>query len=395
MGWKKKALEKVPVKGKRVLMRVDFNVPLEGGEIADDLRIRAALPGVNHVLQSGGRLILMSHLGRPKGRDEGLKMNPVAERLSELTGKPVKKVDGCVEDDVAAAAMSLADGEVLCLENLRFYPEEKKADETFARKLASLGDVFVGDAFGTVHRNHASVAQVPRFLKPAAAGPLLEKEIEAFSKMLESPRGPFVAVLGGAKVVDKIPVIENLLPRIDLLIVGGGMAYTFLKGRGVAIGKSKLDEEVLETACNILCECSESCVDILLPVDHRAATAFEDTAEPRIFEGGIDPDWMGLDIGPKSEKLFAEKVAEAGTVVWNGPMGVFEFQNFSSGSRAVASAMALSDVFSVVGGGDTAAAVNEFGLADKMSHVSTGGGASLALLSGAEMPGIEALDDES
>jgi phosphoglycerate kinase len=393
MGRKKKGIDDVAVKGLRVLMRVDFNVPLDGGNITDDLRIRAALPAARAVLDAGGRLILMSHLGRPKGKDPALRMNPVAERLSALLETPVKKVDGCVEDDVAEAARALGDGEVMLLENLRFYPEEKKADETFAKRLASLGEVFVGDAFGTVHRNHASVAQVPRFLKPAVAGPLLQKEIAAFSQMLESPKAPFVAVLGGAKVSDKIPVVENLLSRVDLMLVGGGMAYTLLKARGAAIGKSKFEKDVFDKACSILCECSETCVDILLPSDHRAATAFEETAEATVLQGDLQDDWMGLDIGPETEKTFAKHLAEAGTVVWNGPMGVFEFENFASGSRAVAEAMAQSTAFTVVGGGDTAAAVNRFGLADKMSHVSTGGGASLALLAGQTMPGINPLDD--
>jgi phosphoglycerate kinase len=326
MGWKKKGIDDVPMKGRRVLMRVDFNVPLDEGRIADDLRIRAALPAARAVVDGGGRLILMSHLGRPKGKDPALRMDPVAERLAALLDRPVKKVDGCVEDDVVQAARALADGEVMLLENLRFYPEEKKADETFAKRLAALGEVFVGDAFGTAHRKDASVAQVPRFLDTAVAGPLLQKEIGAFTRMLESPKAPFVAVLGGAKVSDKIPVVENLLPRVDLMLVGGGMAYTLLKARGASIGKSKFEEEVFDKACTILCECSETCVDILLPTDHRAASAFEETAEATVFQGDLEGDWMGLDIGPETEKAFADHLAKAGTVVWNGPMGVFEFR---------------------------------------------------------------------
>jgi phosphoglycerate kinase len=393
MGWKKKGIGDVALKGRRVLMRVDFNVPLDGDRITDDLRIRAALPAARAVVDAGGRLIVMSHLGRPKGVDPALRMNPVADRLASLLERPVKKVDGCVEDEVVKAAEALGDGEVMCLENLRFYPEEKKADEGFAKRLASLGEVFVGDAFGTAHRKDASVALVPRFLKPAVAGPLLQKEIEAFTRMLEAPKAPFVAVLGGAKVSDKIPVVENLLPRVDLMLIGGGMAYTFLKGRGTAVGKSKLEEDVFDKACGILCECSETCVDIVLPTDHRASKAFEETAEATVFRGNLEADWMGLDIGPETEKAFARHIADAGTVVWNGPMGVFEFENFASGSRAVAEAMAETDGFTVVGGGDTAAAVSKFGLAGKMDHVSTGGGASLAFLAGRPMPGIEALDD--
>ncbi|MHC5040193.1 MAG: phosphoglycerate kinase [Planctomycetota bacterium] len=393
MGVKKLSLNDVQVKSKCVLIRVDFNVPLEGAKVTDDLRIRAALPAIHHVLDGGGRLILMSHLGRPKNREPEFRMDPVAERLSSLIDRPVRKVDGCVEPEVAKAAKELKDGEVMLLENLRFYPGEKKADEEFAKALASLGDVFVGDAFGTAHREHASVAVVPRFLKPAAAGPLIAAEIDAFARVLDAPERPFIAVLGGAKVSDKIPVIQNLLPKVDTILIGGGMAYTFLKARGGTVGTSKLEPDLGGTASDILCEGSECCADIVLPVDHRAASEFSADAECREFKGNIDEGWMGLDIGPETEKIFADRIASAGTVAWNGPMGVFEFEPFSSGTRAVAGAMAESGAFTVVGGGDTAAAVGAFGLADRMGHVSTGGGASLALLGGKPLPGIDALDD--
>ncbi|MHC5035726.1 MAG: phosphoglycerate kinase [Planctomycetota bacterium] len=393
MNGRKKSLEDVQVQGRRVLMRVDFNVPLEGERITDDLRIRATLPAVQHILGEGGRLILMSHLGRPKNREPEFRMNPVAERLAELLGRPVKKADGCIEPEVTAQAESLANGEALLLENLRFYPGEKKADETFARGLANLGEIFVGDAFGTAHRNHASVAQVPGLLKPAVAGPLLMREIEAFSRVLTTAEKPVVAVLGGAKVSDKIPVIENLLPKVDGILVGGGMAYTFLLARGVPVGKSKLEPELLDTARDILEQGQKRGVEILLPVDHRVADAFKADASIREVEGAIDDPWMGLDIGPRTEGIFSDRIGKAGTVVWNGPMGVFEFEAFASGSRAVAKTMAEAPAFTVVGGGDTAACVGAFGLAAKMNHVSTGGGASLSILAGQPMPGIEALDD--
>jgi len=393
MGGKKRALSQVDVKGKRVLMRVDFNVPLDGGKVSDDLRIRAAIPTVQQVLDKGGSVILMSHLGRPKEREPELRMDPVAERLSSLLGRPVRKVDGCVEPEVAEKARGLRPGDVMLLENLRFYEGEKKADEAFARALAGLGDLYVGDAFGTAHRADASVALVPRFLKPAVAGPLIAAELDAFSRVLGDSEKPLVAVLGGAKVSDKIPVIEHLLSKVDLMLIGGGMAYTFLEARGVSIGKSKLEPDLLGTAGEILCQSTDGCVEILLPTDHRVASAFEAGAEARVCSGDIEEGWMGLDIGPETEVTFARQIAMAGTVVWNGPMGVFEFDNFASGSRAVAEAMVESGGFTVVGGGDTAAAVSAFGLDKKMSHVSTGGGASLALMGGQPMPGIEALDD--
>ncbi len=390
----KTTLDDVSVKGRRVLMRVDFNVPLADGTITDDLRIRAALPAIRRVLDGGGRLVLMSHLGRPSGRDPRFRMDVVAERLSALLDRPVHKADGCVEPEVRRKAEGLAEGEVLLLQNLRFYPEEKKADETFARNLAALGDMFVGDAFGTAHRGDASVAVVPRFLKPAVAGPLVAREIDVFTHVLETPKKPFVAILGGAKVSDKIPVIENLTTRVDVLLVGGGMAYTFLKGRGVGVGNSKVEDDLVEKAADYICEGQECCFELALPVDHRASRSFEN-AEPRLFGEAIEAGWMGLDIGPETEKIFAQAVFTAGTVVWNGPLGVFEFENFASGTRTLAKTLAESEAYSVVGGGDTAAAVQSFGLADKMDHVSTGGGASLAFLAGEPMPGIEALDDKT
>jgi phosphoglycerate kinase len=391
---KKKTLNDVAVKGKRVLVRVDYNVPMEKGKITDDLRIRATLPAVSKILADGGRLILMSHLGRPKKHEAEFSMGPAADRLAELLKKPVKKAPGCVEPETIEMAKALKDGEVLVLENLRYYKEEQASDEAFAKKLASMGEIFVGEAFGTAHRPDASVAIVPKFLRPAVAGPLMAAEIEAFEKVLENPAKPFVAVLGGAKVSDKIPVIENLLKRVNALVIGGGMAYTFLKAQGAEIGASKLEADLVAKAKEILDRAKASKIDVKLPVDHRVGAEFKETAQPKVVKGAIEKGAMGLDIGPETEKAFAAVLAKAGTVVWNGPMGVFEWEAFASGSKAVAQAMASSKAFTVVGGGDTAAAVEKFGLASKMKHVSTGGGASLSLLGGEPMPGIEILDNK-
>jgi len=390
----KLSIRDLDVGGRKVLMRVDFNVPMADGKVADDTRIAAALDSINHVLDNGGSVILMSHLGRPKGEvKEELRMDPVAKRLEKLLGRPVTKMNDCIGPDVEAAAASLEPGGVMLLENLRFHPEEEKGDEEFAGKLASLGDVYVDDAFGTSHRPHASVAAVTKFLPQAAAGFLLRKEIEFLGKAVSNPEKPYVAVLGGAKVSDKIPVIENLIDKVDAIIIGGGMAYTFLKAKGQAVGKSKLDPDLIDTSKDLIAKARAAGVEILLPVDHVVANRFEADAEARIVDE-IPDGWMALDIGPRTIEMFAGKLKEAKTIVWNGPMGVFEMPAFAKGTRAIAEVLAQSDATTIIGGGDSTAAVNQFGLADKMSHISTGGGASLEFLEGKELPGIATLSDK-
>lgn len=380
--------------GKRVLVRVDFNVPLQDGVVTDDGRIRAALPTIEYLRRQGARVILVSHLGRPKGQVvEELRMAPVARRLSELLGSEVKTVPACVGPEVEQAAASLADGEVLLLENVRFYPGETKNDPDFAKQLAAVADAFVNDAFGAAHRAHASTVGVAELL-PAAAGFLIQRELEFLGRALENPEKPFLAVLGGAKVSDKIGVIRNLLPKVDALAIGGGMAYTFLKAQGHEVGQSLVDEERVELAQELMEEAKQHDVELLLPVDVVVADRFaEDAARKVVDVTEIPADWQGLDIGPKTRKLFAKQIERAQTIVWNGPMGVFEWAPFAEGTEEVAKAMAASGGVTIVGGGDSAAAVAQYGLSDKVSHVSTGGGASLEFLEGKELPGIAALQD--
>lgn len=380
--------------GKRVLVRVDFNVPLQDGVVTDDGRIRAALPTIEYLRRQGARVILVSHLGRPKGQVvEELRMAPVARRLSELLGSEVKTVPACVGPEVEQAAASLADGEVLLLENVRFYPGETKNDPDFAKQLAAVADAFVNDAFGAAHRAHASTVGVAELL-PAAAGFLIQRELEFLGRALENPEKPFLAVLGGAKVSDKIGVIRNLLPKVDALAIGGGMAYTFLKAQGHEVGQSLVDEERVELAKELMDEARQHDVELLLPVDVVVADRFaEDAARKVVDVTDIPADWQGLDIGPKTRKLFAKQIERARTIVWNGPMGVFEWAPFAEGTEEVAKAMAASGGVTIVGGGDSAAAVAQYGLSDKVSHVSTGGGASLEFLEGKELPGIAALQD--
>ncbi len=389
---KRASLSSVKIAGKRALVRADLNVPLDDkGEVTDALRIEESLHTIRHVVENGGSVVMMSHLGRPKGPgDKKLMMNAVASVMEKKLGRKVRKLDGCVEPAIAAATKKLKPGDVVLLENVRFYAEEQAGNEEFARKLAVHGDFFVGDAFGTVHRPDASVAVVPRFLKPAVAGILLEKELVAFEKIIEKPDKPFLVVLGGAKVSDKIPVIENLIGKADEILIGGGMAYTFLKVKGQKIGSSLVDEKNIATAERILKAAEAKGVKIVLPVDHVVADSL-DAAAGAVIKGGFDRG-MGLDIGPDTRELFRKRILSARTIVWNGPMGVFEKKPFSAGSLAVANAMADSDAFTVIGGGDTAAAVAEFGVESKLSHISTGGGASLELLSGKALPGVEALD---
>lgn len=391
----KKTIADVNVAGQRVLMRVDFNVPIQAGVITDDKRIRAALPSIKHLLEQGGKIILMSHFGRPKGVvNEDLRLDPIAKRLSELLGQQVQKVDDCIGPEVKKAVDALQSGQVLLLENVRFYAEEEKNDPDFAKKLAELGDIFVNDAFGTAHRAHASTAGVAEFL-PAVSGFLMQKELEFLGNALDEPKRPFVAILGGAKVKDKIGVIEALLNKVDCLIIGGGMAYTFFKAQGYEIGNSLLDPERLDFSLEIMAKAKEKNVEILLPVDIVVGKEFKaDTEYKTVAATEIPVGWEGLDMGPKTSDLFSEVLKNAGTVVWNGPMGVFEFEAFAASTRQVAQAMADSDAITIIGGGDSAAAVEQMGLAEKMSHVSTGGGASLEFLEGKTLPGVAALNDK-
>ncbi|NLY52092.1 MAG: phosphoglycerate kinase [Firmicutes bacterium] len=391
----KLTVKDLDVKGKRVFVRVDFNVPMdENQNITDDKRIRAALPTIQYLIDQGARVILASHLGRPKDKPEDkFRMDPVAKRLAELLGKEVTKVDDCIGPEVEKAVSDLKDGEVLLLENVRFYPGEKKNDPEFAKSLANLAEIYVNDAFGAAHRAHASTAGVAQYL-PAAAGFLLQKEIEVMGKALEDPERPFVAILGGAKVADKIGVIKNLLQKVDTLIIGGGMAYTFLKAQGHEIGTSLLDADSLDLARELMETAKERGVKFLLPVDIVIADRFAaDAAYEVVPSDQMRADWMGMDIGPKTVELFSQEIKSAKTVVWNGPMGVFEMPNFAKGTQAIAQVMAESDAITIVGGGDSAAAVEQAGLADKLSHVSTGGGASLEFLEGKALPGVEALND--
>ncbi len=380
--------------GKRVLVRVDFNVPLDDGKIADDRRIREALPTIAELRRQGARVILASHLGRPDGKVvEALRLDPVARRLSELLSAPVRKLPHCVGPAVERAVSAMRDGDVVLLENLRFHSEEEDNDDAFARALASLADVYVNDAFGTAHRAHASTVGVTRFL-PAVAGLLMEKELTYLSRALEDPRRPFVAILGGKKVSDKIGVIRNLLTRADTLLIGGAMSYTFLRARGLSIGASLCEEDKLALARSLMEDAGKRRVTLRLPEDVVVAERFAEDAVHRVVPAEAIPDgWMGLDIGPRTASAYAEVISPAGTVMWNGPMGVFEFPAFAAGTRAVAEAMARSKAVTIVGGGDSAAAVQQMGLAERMTHISTGGGASLEFLEGKELPGVAALLD--
>ena len=392
----KKTIKDVELKGKRALIRVDFNVPLdENLNITDDIRIRAALPTIKYALDKGAKVILMSHLGRPDGKaDEKLRMAPVAKRLRELLNKPVTAMKDCIGDDVKKAVSSMKAGDVILLENLRFHAEEEKNDPNFAKELAALGDVFINDAFGTAHRAHASTEGVTHYL-PSVAGFLLEKEIEYLGNAVDNPKRPFIAILGGAKVKDKIKVIDNLLNKVDALLIGGGMAYTFLKVQGKTIGSSKLDKDGLDTAKAALEKAAKKKIPLILPVDHVVADKFDASANARVVGVDIPDGWMGLDIGPKTIKLFEDKLKSSKTIVWNGPLGVFEMDKFAKGTEDVARFIAsLKGVTSVIGGGDTAAAMAKFKVEDKMTHISTGGGASLEYLEGRGLPGIDALNDK-
>lgn len=409
----KKTVKDIDVRGKRVLVRVDFNVPLDADRnITDDRRIVAALPTINYLIDNGARVILVSHLGRPKADESGkadqssvkkFNLDPVAARLSELLGKPVKKMSDCIGDEVKSAAAGLKDGDVLLLENVRFYAAETKNDPDFSKQLADLAELYVNDAFGTAHRAHASTEGVTKYL-PGVAGFLIEKELAYLGNAIADPKRPFVAVLGGVKVSGKIDVIDKLLEKVDVLIVGGAMTYTFLSAQGLSVGNSMVEESGLELAANALKKAKDRGVELLLPVDTLEARLAADFDIPSGIPADVDiqtapssamlDGYRGLDIGPESTKLFSDRIKNAMTVVWNGPMGVFEDSRFAKGTLAIAEAMAQCDGTTIVGGGDSAAAVEQMGYADKMSHVSTGGGASLEFLEGKQLPGVVALQDK-
>ncbi|MBQ9932180.1 MAG: phosphoglycerate kinase [Firmicutes bacterium] len=392
----KKTVKDIDVRNKKVIVRCDFNVPLKDGVITDDIRITSSIPTISYLLENGAAVILMSHLGRPEG-EPNMKytLAPVAERLSQLLDQQVSFVSSptVVDDEVRKAAAALQPGQVLLLENVRFRKEETKNGEALAKELAELADIYVNDAFGTAHRAHSSTAGIAAYL-PAVSGFLMEKELKFLGDAVETPERPFVAILGGAKVSDKIPVIENLLEKVDTILIGGGMAFTFLKAMGYEIGNSKLEEEMVDMAAGLMKKAEEKGVAMYLPVDVVAASEFAEDADFVLCTAKeIPADRMGLDIGPRSCRLFASEIAKAKTIVWNGPMGVFEMHRFSAGTLAVAKAMAESDGVTIIGGGDSAAAVQMFGLGDEMTHISTGGGASLEFLEGKVLPGVAALQD--
>ncbi len=392
----KKTVEDIAVCGKKVLVRCDFNVPLDGeGNITDENRIVGALPTIQYLVKNGAKVILCSHMGRPKGEfNMKYSLAPVAKRLSEKLGQEVKLAKDVIGDSAKELAASLKEGEVMLLENVRFHAEEEKNDADFAKALSSFADIYVNDAFGTAHRAHASTAGVADYL-PAVSGYLIKKEIDFMGKALSDPDRPFVAILGGAKVKDKIGVINNLLEKVDAIVIGGGMAYTFTKAMGGNIGKSLLDADRLEYCKEILAKAEEKGVKILLPVDNVVADDFSNDANMKVVNATeIPDDYQGMDIGPKSIELFKQTLLSAKTIVWNGPMGVFEMPNFAKGTIAVAQMVAEADAITIIGGGDSAAAVEQLGFADKMSHISTGGGASLEFLEGLELPGIACLEDK-
>jgi phosphoglycerate kinase len=388
-----KTLKDLDLKNKRVLVRVDFNVPVKDGKITDDTRIVEALPTIKYVLeQPGASLILMSHLGRPKGAPKPeFSLKIVADKLAALLGKPVAMAPDCVGAETAALAKALKAGEILMLENVRFHKEEEANDQGFAKELASLGDVYINDAFGTAHRAHASTEGLAHLL-PAAAGFLIEKEVKFFGTLLANPEKPFVAIIGGAKVSTKIAVLESLLPKVTTFIIGGGMAYTFLKAQGIEVGKSLVEDEFIATAKQFLDQARAKGVEVILPVDHVVAAEFKEDAAPEAVDGRAVPAGkIAMDVGPKTLALYKDKIAAAKNIVWNGPLGVFEFKAFAEGTLEVARMVAAAPGTTVVGGGDSVAAVNKFGLKDKINHVSTGGGASLEFLEGKQLPGITAL----
>ncbi|MBL6465705.1 phosphoglycerate kinase [Peptostreptococcus stomatis] len=394
----KKTIEDINVRGKKCLVRCDFNVPLKDGKITDENRLVGAMPTIKYLIENGARVILCSHLGKPKGEAKPeLSLAPVAARLSEMLGQEVVFAADAnvVGENAKKAVAQMKDGDVVLLENTRYRKEETKNEEGYSKELASLAEIFVNDAFGTAHRAHCSTVGAGQFLEERVCGYLIQKELDFLGSAVENPVRPFLAILGGAKVSDKLGVINNLLEKVDTLIIGGGMAYTFIKALGHEIGTSLLEEDKVAYAKEMMDKAQAKGVKLLLPVDVVYADRFAEDAQPHITEGrDIPADCMGLDIGPKTRELFAKAVKESKTVVWNGPMGVFEFENFANGTKAIAQAMADVDATTIIGGGDSAAAVNQMGFGDKMSHISTGGGASLEFLEGKELPGIVALDDK-
>ena len=393
----KKTVRDIDVKGRKVIERCDFNVPMADGKITDDTRITSSLPTINYLLDQGAAVILMSHMGRPKGKaDMNYTLKPVADRLSALLGRQVMFISSpdVVDDRVKAAAAALKPGQVMLLENVRFRKEETDNDPGFAKELASMADIYVNDAFGTAHRAHASTAGIASYL-PSVSGFLIEKEIRFLGDAVNDPARPFVAIMGGAKVSDKIPVIENLLTKVDTIMIGGGMAYTFFKAMGLEIGTSILDEESIGLAGDLLEKAEKSGVKMMLPVDVVCADEFSNDAPARICSReDIPADMMGMDIGPETVRIYSAEIEKASTVVWNGPMGVFEMENFARGTRSIAEALSRCSGVTIIGGGDSAAAVEHFGLAGKMTHISTGGGASLEFLEGKELPGVAVLEDK-
>ncbi len=392
----KQTVENVDVKGKRVLVRVDFNVPLDDDRnITDDTRIRAALPTIKYLVDNDAKVVLMSHLGRPKGEgyEKAFSLAPIAKRLEELIGKKVTMANDVIGDSAKEAVKNVKEGEIVLLENVRFHKEEKQNDANFAKALAEFGDIYVNDAFGTAHRAHASTAGVAKFL-PAVAGYLIGKELDVMGSALSDPERPFVAVLGGAKVSDKIGVIENLIDKVDTLIIGGAMAYTFFKAKGYEVGNSLVEDDKVDLAKELMAKADSKGVKFLLPVDTVVATEFKADAEHKVVDSDkIPANWEGLDIGPKTRELFGFEIESAKTVVWNGPMGVFEMPAFAEGTKAIAEYMSKCKGTTIIGGGDSAAAVEQLGYADKMTHISTGGGASLEFLEGKALPGVTALND--
>jgi phosphoglycerate kinase len=396
----KMTIKDVDLKGKTVLMRVDFNVPIKDGKIGDDNRIVQALNSIKYAVEHGAKLILTSHLGRPGGEPSPeFSLKPVADYLATLVDVPVHFAEDCIGEKAEAVIKKAKEGEIVLLENVRFHPEEKKNDPKFAMKLATHADLFVNDAFGSSHRAHASVAGVTEYLQPSASGFLLEKEIQYLEESVNNPKRPFVAILGGAKVSDKIGVIENLISKVDTIIIGGGMTYTFFKAKGLPIGDSLVEEDKVTLAGELMDKAKDAGVDFMLPIDSVVAKEFKNEAEHKVVDqDGIEPGWMALDIGPQSSIAFSNRIRSAGTVVWNGPMGVFEMENFAEGTftvaQALADATAENGAITIIGGGDSAAAIKKAGLSDKVSHVSTGGGASLEYLEGKELPGVASLTDK-
>ncbi|MDO6846568.1 MULTISPECIES: phosphoglycerate kinase [Priestia] len=392
----KKTLKDIDVKGKRVFCRVDFNVPMKDGKVTDETRIRAAIPTIQYLVEQGAKVILASHLGRPKGEVvEELRLNAVAERLQALLGKDVAKADEAFGEEVKKTIDGMSEGDVLVLENVRFYPGEEKNDPELAKAFAELADVYVNDAFGAAHRAHASTEGIAQHI-PAVAGFLMEKELDVLSKALSNPERPFTAIVGGAKVKDKIGVIDHLLDKVDNLIIGGGLSYTFIKALGHEVGKSLLEEDKIELAKSFMEKAKKNGVNFYMPVDVVVADDFSNDANTQVVSiENIPSDWEGLDAGPKTREIYADVIKNSKLVIWNGPMGVFELDAFANGTKAVAEALAeATDTYSVIGGGDSAAAVEKFNLADKMSHISTGGGASLEFMEGKELPGVVALNDK-